>query len=187
VSTTQDDMTTRCEDMISTLIIPRPFDIDRFLAILSETRGRSIQLIPTSPDADLPCGMLISTDVADYIYFVDNVSPLQSQHTVMHEVGHLVFNHGATSDTCDQPPYASGTEALQVLLPNLAPGLVRRILGRTMYACEQEREAELFASLVLARASTSREEYSGIAPGAADDLVRLESAFGHPRSHRWSA
>lgn len=173
-------MTARCEEMIATLVIPSPFNIDRFLAVLAERRGKPITLIASNLDADLPCGMLISTERADYIYCADNVPPLQSQHTVMHEVGHLLFNHGTTQPSFGASSWATGPDVLQLLLPHLSPALVQRILGHTMYASGQEREAELFASLVLARASSSRERYPGMGPDGTGDLARLESAFGHP-------
>lgn len=180
MSITPDDVTARCEEMIGTLVIPRPFDIDRFLAILAEKRGKRIQLVPTNLGADQPCGMLISTTEVDYIACADNVPPLQSQHTVMHEVGHLLFNHGTASSGCGEPPRVANADALHLLLPNLSPALVQRILGRTVYASAQEREAELFASLVLTRVSSPKETYSGVAPGSPTDLALLESAFGHP-------
>ncbi|MGW4528412.1 hypothetical protein [Amycolatopsis sp. NPDC004378] len=175
-----EDMAERCEALIDTLIIPRPFDIDRFLAALAEKRGKKIKLIPGRLGADQPCGMLISTTEIDYIYCASNVPPLQSQHTVMHEVGHLLFDHCTSSSSCDEAPRVAGDDALRLLLPTLSPALVRRILGRTVYATDQEREAELFASLVLARVSSTRDTYLGLASRHDDRLVGLESAFGHP-------
>lgn len=175
-----EEMTVRCEELIDTLIIPRPFDIDLFLATVAETRGRKIKLIPGRLGADQPCGMLISTTDIDYIYCADNVPPLQSQHTVMHEVGHLLFDHCTSASSCGETPRVAGDDALRLLLPTLSPALVRRVLGRTVYASDQEREAELFASLVLSRVSSTRDGYVGLAPGHHADLVGLESAFGHP-------
>lgn len=182
MSTAVQDMATRCEELIDTLVIPRPFDIDHFLASLAEKRGKQIQLIPGRLGADQPCGMLISTTEIDYIYCASNVSPLQSQHTVMHEVGHLLFDHCTSVSDCGEAPRVAGDDALRLLLPTLSPALVRRILGRTIYATDQEREAELFASLVLSRISSTRDAYRGLTPRRrhGDDLVGLESAFGHP-------
>jgi hypothetical protein len=173
------DMASRCEDLIGTLPLPRPFDIDRFLASLAEMRGRKIKLIPGRLGADQPCGMLVSTTEIDYIYCASNMPPLQFQHTVMHEVGHLVFDHCTSASDCGETPRVAGDDALRLLLPTLSPALVRRILGRTVYATDQEREAELFASLVLARVSSTRDPYVGLGSRRDDDLVGLESAFGH--------
>ncbi|TVT61967.1 hypothetical protein FNH05_01670 [Amycolatopsis rhizosphaerae] len=166
--------------MISTLPIPRPFDLDRFLEALAEERGKRIKLVLSRLGPDQPCGMLISTTEADYIYCAVNVPPLQSQHVVMHEVGHLLFNHGTARSGFGETPRVAGADALAVLLPNLSPELVQRILGRTIYASDQEREAELFASLVLTRISGAKEVYSGPPPDSPVDLALLESAFGHP-------
>lgn len=170
----------RCQEVIDTLVIPRPFDVDRFLASLAEKRGRKITLIPGRLGTDQPCGMLISTTDTDYIYCASNVPPLQARHTVMHEVGHLLLDHCTSAPDCDDVPQASGDDALRQLLPTLSPALVRRILGRTVYATGQEREAELFASLVLARVSSARDAYLGLESRDDDLLAGLESAFGDP-------
>jgi hypothetical protein len=147
VSATLDITTARCEALISTLAIPDPFDMGSFLTSVAERRGKPIKLISTIPGAGQMCGMLISTTEVDYIYSSENLSPLQAQHTKMHEVGHLLFGHGTRESGAGTPDLA---ESLHLLLPTLSAELVRHILGRTAYATEQEREAELFASLVLA-------------------------------------
>lgn len=180
MSTTVDVATARCEDMISTLVIPRPFSIDGFLTTLAEQRGKRIELMPSGPGSDQLCGMLIGTAEFDYIYCADNVSPLQWQHTVMHEVGHLVFDHCGSASDCGDVPRVAGADALRMLLPTLSPSLLQRILGRsTIYASDEEREAELFASLMLARISGNRDERLGLGPALSAGLAELESAFGH--------
>lgn len=146
---------TRCSELIDTLLVPRPFDTDLFLTALSRQRGKEIKLVAGLSGVDQPCGMLISTPGTDYIYYAEDMPPLQARHTVMHEVGHLLLDHclprsGAARDTL-------GDDALRLMVPTLSPELVRRILGRTVYDSAQEREAELFASLMLSRVDGTRD------------------------------
>jgi hypothetical protein len=155
-------MMAKCEQIIAKLTIPQPFDIDRFLSKLSTQRRRPIKRVTTAlPASGHMCGMLVSTDETDYICSAVGLPPLLEQHTAIHEVGHLLFDHGSlggrpTEDETD--PVMSEAYALTILMPNLSPALIRRILGRTAYCSEQEREAELFASLLLARVTSHRHQ-----------------------------
>ncbi|MFI6029429.1 hypothetical protein [Amycolatopsis magusensis] len=175
-----DEATARCEQLIETLPLQRPFVLEQFLATLAEQRGKRIELISSNLGIESPCGMLISTVEADYIYCGTTLSPLHQQHTVMHEVGHLLFDHCAGVGCGDTPTLAGG-DALAMLMPTLSPELVRRVLGRSLHRCSHEREAELFASLVLARVSGSGETSAAGVPAdcpTAPDLAMLNSAFG---------
>ncbi|WNV83167.1 DUF6545 domain-containing protein [Umezawaea sp. Da 62-37] len=165
--------------MIRTLVIPRPFDVDRFLASLAEKRGRTIKLIRGRLAADRPFGMLISTAEIDYIYGADNLPLLQFQHTVMHEVGHLLLGHFPANSGSDGAPRVAGDDVLQLLLPTLSPALVRRILGRTVHESAQEREAELFASLVLSRVTSARNTHTRHGPTPRDDLIAQKTLFDY--------
>lgn len=142
----------RCEQLIRTLPIPEPFDVPIFLSRLADRRGRRIELMP----ADLPtiplCGMLISTDEADYIFHAVDATPLHTQHIDMHEVGHLLLGHPSDIDVASglqARPDLAEQDTVRTLLPSLSPALIRRVLGRTTYSHSDEREAELFASLLL--------------------------------------
>lgn len=143
------DIRDRCERLISTLPLPEPFDVPILLGRLTERRGRRIELLPTALPATPLCGMLISTDEADYIFHAADATPLHAQHIVMHEVGHLLLGHISDSDVADVR--LAEHEAVYTLLPSLSPTLIRRVLGRTTYSHVDEREAELFASMLLAR------------------------------------
>jgi len=181
-------MAARCEELIETLVVPRPFDIDRFLKALAEKRGRRIKLIRGRLGPDQPFGMLISTAEIDYIYSADDVPPLQFRHTVMHEVGHLLLGHFTSTSGGGETLRVAGDDALRLLLPTLSPALVRRILARTVYASDEEREAELFASLLLSRVSSVRDAHAGRAPTLHDDLVAPETIVGNPvRQRVWRA
>ncbi|WP_370948390.1 hypothetical protein AB5J62_12595 [Amycolatopsis sp. cg5] len=135
-----------------------------FLETLARRRGRRIELVPMKANSAAPCGVLAATDQADYVFYTTETSALHQEHILLHEIGHLLCGH-AGSDQLDAAVPAA-------LMPNLSPELIRRVLGRTTYAEEQEREAELVASLIMRQ--VRRETPTAHAGG----LGALEAAFG---------
>ena len=139
-----DEMWSRCEAVLSQLDIPNPFDLHSFVTTLARQRGKAIELVAVRLGPGTPCGMLISTDDTDYVYYAANTSTVHADHIALHEIGHLVFEHHAGSSVIED-------SAIRALLPALSPELIQRVLGRTVYLDEHERQAELFASMVLSR------------------------------------
>ena len=130
----------RCERRLRSLELPVPFDAHAFSADLASRRGRPIYLHPIA-SRDGPWGLWVATPSADFIFFEEATSPLHQQHIILHELSHLV---------CDHTPLPVTDPALhELLLPNLAPGAIQRVLRRVAYSNEDEREAELLASLIL--------------------------------------
>ncbi|BFV60005.1 hypothetical protein KCMC57_up51090 [Kitasatospora sp. CMC57] len=129
--------------MVEALPLSAPFDPAELVAALAERRGRPIELIQLPVRAHTPCGLLVTTDRADYIGYPSATTALHQQHILLHELGHLLSGHAGTEGL------SSG--AVQALLPSLSDELVQRVLGRTVYTELQEQEAELFASLALHR------------------------------------
>ncbi|KAA2253902.1 hypothetical protein F0L68_32035 [Solihabitans fulvus] len=157
----------RCQRIVGDLPLPVPFDPKALVATLALRRGRPIELVPVTAQAYTPCGMLATTDRAEYILYPTNTTALHQQHILLHEVGHLLCGHAGTT-TLDAP-------VSKILLPHLSPELVRRVLGRTVYDVEQEREAEVIASLISQRAT--REAPPAASAEAADGLARLGPLF----------
>lgn len=151
------DIRERCEQLIETLPIPEPFDIPIFLSRLAARRGRRIELIAAALPSTPLCGMLVSTGDADYIVHAVDTTPLHAQHIDMHEVGHLLLGHTSSTGVAggrQVRPDVAEQEAVRALLPSLSPALIRRVLGRTTYSDADECEAELFASMLLARVAS---------------------------------
>ncbi len=166
----------RCEARIRDLEIPVPFDIRSFCQALGARRGRPISLMPMESKSG-PCGLWIATPTADFLFYERETSPLHQNHIILHEASHLLCGH--------DPALVSDTEVSQQLFPHVEPEVVQRILARASYTGEQEREAELLASLIL-------ERVSGLTPlpdsapdvWTAELLQRLETSLeqgsGHP-------
>ncbi|MEU1628022.1 hypothetical protein ABZ746_22320 [Streptomyces sp. NPDC020096] len=145
-------MTTRrirkkCQALVSTLTLPRPFSVESLIHDLSSQRGRAIRLrgLPSGFAAHA-CGLVISTDTADEIYVEEKTTQFHREHIALHEIGHILMHH----DNGGQESHG----ALAALLPNLSPEAISRFLARTSYTTEQEQEAELVASLIRATAGT---------------------------------
>jgi hypothetical protein len=164
----------RCRRTVERLDLPDPFEAEAFITALARERGRPIELVPVSGRPHLPCGLVVTTDQGDLILYSADTTALHRQHILLHEAAHLVCGH------CDGPPGGSQTAAAETLMPHLPAGLVRDVLGRTVYSEPQEREAELVASLILYRIGSSRR---GRAPARAEaPRTRLEALFGIPES-----
>ncbi|WP_335980903.1 ParH-like protein [Streptomyces sp. CA2R106] len=164
------EMWKRCRRTVDGLDLPDPFDAAVFIGMLAGTRGRPIELVPISAALHTPCGLLVTTDRADCILYAADTSALHQQHILLHEAAHLICGHHETA------PAASA--AAEVLMPHLAPSLVQRVLGRSVYTEPQEQEAELVASMILARTAQDARDARPQPPHPG--RARLDRLFGTP-------
>ncbi len=163
----------RCRAVADAVPLPEPFGIRALTESLTRLRGRPIELVPLSGPAHSPCGVLISTDRADYIGYAADTTALHQQHIVLHEIGHLLCGH--TGDGA-----GIGEIVQEALTPGLSGELVRRVLGRSAYTERQEREAELVASLTLHR--VLRRPRSAVVGQLAEGILRWGYGLGGPRA-----
>lgn len=135
----------RCRERLASVPIPNPFDLPALLDGLARQRRKTITLfpLPAATSANLPCGIWLSTDHADYVFVDANTTPLHRDHIVCHEIGHIICNHGGNS--------VLSPELAAALLPSLNPSMVTRVLGRGGYSDADEQEAEMIATLILRR------------------------------------
>jgi hypothetical protein len=141
------DVRERCSRILDECSVPRPFELDTFRRVVEQRRGRRITLVPRDHMVG-PCGVLISLQDADYVFYEAVTSPVHRDHIIVHELGHLLCDH--------VPQERIGDDVVRFLLPDLDPGMVRRALGRTAYGQVEEQEAEMVASLVLGRPRVER-------------------------------
>jgi hypothetical protein len=157
--------------MIASLPVPEPFDLERFRVSLERHRGRPLLLLPAAIAADCS-GMWAGTEEADFIFYAQDTTPVHQRHIVAHEIGHMAFDHRGTK--------VDGDQLARLLFPDLSPALVRSSLARSAYSDDEECEAETFASVLLGRAR-ARPGASGLRPGEAELLQRIEGAFAPAR------
>ncbi|SCF29264.1 protein of unknown function [Micromonospora purpureochromogenes] len=164
----------RCEQLLTALKVPEPFDIRALCQVLGQRRGRPIHLVPIKLPARTVCGMFVPTGDFDAIFFEQNTSPLHQMLIIGHELGHLIAGH-QTTEVLDP-------EASRMLLPDLDPQLVQRSLGRSNYAAAEEREAEMIGSLLLRRTrrGASEEDDLPLDRRQAELYGRLRLSLEHP-------
>jgi hypothetical protein len=132
----------RCEARLRGIRIPSPFHLDVFCAEVEKRRGRPLIRRPVPGlSAEAPCGLWIGTATADHVFHDPGTSPLHAEHIVLHELAHILSGH------------SGGDGSLARLFPDLDPATVSRVLGRVSYTTEQEREAEMMASLIRGRSA----------------------------------
>jgi len=135
----------RCAGRLRGLEIPVPFDLDVLTERIAARRGRPIKLVPMAGLTGV-CGLWVATESVDLIFYELETTPPHREHIVLHELAHVLCDH--------YPVSFSLAEQAKPLLPNLNPTLVERVLGRGGYSTDEEREAEMLATLIRHRART---------------------------------
>ncbi len=168
-----------CTDLLDDLDIPIPFDVDQLVTLLSTRRRRPIHLVDESDmgaHADHASGWWLKMADADVVFVKRGLPPLLRNTAVLHEVGHILWNHPSNGDARD---------AFARLMPNLAAaGALDRfgVLARRGYDTPQEIEAETFARVLLSRVDASvapaPAASSAATAQAATALDRLARALG---------
>lgn len=138
----------RIKKAIAQLPVPDPWDRRRFVEGVAEMRGRPITLLPVGMRGGLasPCGLWLVREHDDVIIYEDATSEYHMDQIVCHEIGHMVLGHdrAQSSDTgvTSDPMFRS-------VFPDIDPLTVRTVLGRSDYGNALEREAEMFATMVM--------------------------------------
>jgi len=160
-------------DMLSMareLPIPVPWDRNVFISNLAQSRGRPIRLIPTNTAAltASPCGLWVTRDDEDLILHETGTSEYHIDQIVCHEVGHMLLGHRRYQQFGTDR--ARRAKLCLTLLPDIDPDTVRAILGRANHPNDEERDAEMFANMMMVAA----------AEAAADDSM-MRSVFFWPK------
>jgi hypothetical protein len=164
----------RCMREIRRLDLKAPLDIGVLCARLGDQRGKPIRVLPMTARPTDPSGIWLATDAADYVFYEQNTSRLHREHIILHEIGHLLLGHSAGAVLTDT--------TARMLMPNLDPAHVRRTLTRSNYSDADEREAELFASLIVSENGFAVVPESVPAPPEemTELLQRIWSVLGSP-------
>ena len=172
----------RCERRLENIAIPKPFDLDIFCAAMATHRGRPLTLRPMPGlSAGAPCGLWISVESADYVFYDPETSQLHAEHIVLHELSHMLSGHTTGLNAGPDAKGSGGrsgsaSSGISRLVPDLDPRTIDTILGRVSYTTTQEREAEMLASLIRARSAfgaTGRR--SGDTLGRVADVLKFSS------------
>ncbi|MEV1050135.1 hypothetical protein [Streptomyces sp. NPDC049887] len=158
----------RCRNLAEQIQLPQPFSMASFRDHVAAHRGRPLHLhaLPLEAATAGACGLWLATTADDHIFYEQHTSTLHQEHIVLHEFGHMLFDHHPMTEEADDG------DPLRTVLPDLDPRMIGRLLGRTNYSTRQEREAELLASLLRTGADQPprRERH--------DPLASLSAALG---------
>ncbi len=172
----------RCEQVVAEIDIPEPFDLQALCEIVGRRRGRRLRVAHQQLGAGrgTPCGMWISLADEDIIVIEQNTSSLHQEQIGLHEIGHILCDHGRRQEAPGVPVDAAapGRAEVHQLMPDLDPAMIRRVLGRSSYDLPQEREAEMVATLLgeAVRARATKGRVKG--PTAQGGLAKLTEALG---------
>jgi hypothetical protein len=165
-----------CAAKLNGLDLPTPFDLAAFCERLGQRRGRSIHLRAVPLPADSPSGMLVSTLTADHVLYQANTTPLHQEQIVLHEIGHLLWEHAAGHTVTDQ--------SFRLLLPALDSSAIQCILGRDGCSGAEEQQAELMATVILQKVAAWTRTQPRLVPDSyADTISRLRHTLEHPDRH----
>lgn len=160
-----------CAALVAGLDLPAPFDLAVFCRRIGRQIGRDIVLMSHSMAIGGLCGTWMRTAKADYVFYEQDTSLLHQQHIIFHEVGHILRSH------------TPGKELSQDLARTIAAGMklsdVFRVLGRDSYTDDDEFEAELIATLLLARIGRhpARTEPRATDPAADSTITRIAGSL----------
>ncbi|MTE20676.1 toxin [Streptomyces sp. TRM43335] len=149
-------------------------DITAVCEQVGRRRGRAIRLTPMELEEPLLHGLWIALPDTDVIVYRANTSGPHQEHIIAHELSHIICEH----DFGALPGPATPAN----LFPGADPDLVRRSLKRSAYDDRAEQEAEMMASLILARARRRTVPPPGdataLTPEDATVMARVESVVG---------
>ncbi len=89
------------------------------------------------------CGLWAAAPSRDYVLYESDTSPVHQAHIILHELAHLILGHRSA--------HVLDPDVMLSLLPDLDPTMLETVLQRARYDTNEEREAEVLASLLLRR------------------------------------
>jgi hypothetical protein len=173
-----------CAALVEDLHLPVPTSADQLISALCNRMGARLgkpvnhQLVSFPPDT--VTGLWFATESAHFVLCEQQTSPWHRMLITGHEFWHMLAEQDSTP--------VLDNEVMQRLFPSLEPQALARILAaRSHCTGPHEREAELFASLLLASVSRCLPKATWAPPAHAASLVgRLEVSLGcqADRRHR---
>lgn len=146
----------RLESIIASLALPEDWTIVQFVQSVEQLRGRKIHLLelPDSAPVGL-CGLWLARPNDDVVFHRASSDPEQTRHTVSHEIGHMLCDHG---DDAQLPPEELATYLTGVDLTahELDLSMVKAARGISSYSDQAEYEAELLATLIATKATSAQ-------------------------------
>ncbi|WP_378740633.1 hypothetical protein [Nocardia brasiliensis] len=143
----------RLQSLVDRLELPADWTAEEFFASVERLRGRRIMRLPLPSAAPVGlCGLWLACQDHDVIFLRGSPDPAVQVHVGLHEVGHMLLDHGGDRSL-------SGSELAAVLtgieLSAIDISQVQAARGVSSYATTEEYEAELLATLIGIQTRTS--------------------------------
>jgi hypothetical protein len=130
-------------------VVPEPWNLGEFISRLADWRGRPIRVIgkpgeywATGDDGDYLSGLYVPHPQVDIILHRTDGGPATSEHIVLHEVGHMIYDHICAPDI--HPDALDDTAAPRDVLQSSC--------ARSRLCTPEERRVEAFAVLMITTA-----------------------------------
>ncbi|SDM18372.1 hypothetical protein SAMN05421874_14318 [Nonomuraea maritima] len=122
---------------------PHPFDLDLYLSLVQDARGRRI-LIHDLPRAAVAavCGAWIPWEGVDHVFIDPAADGLHRDHIIAHEIGHMFLDTTAGRNS------GIDTTSLRLLLATVGAPPTVAVAARSGTDAH-ERDVELFALLTV--------------------------------------
>lgn len=165
------DLQRSCAARIAALDLPTPLQLPVLKQRLEKQRGREIWVLPDK--GELPpeiTGLWLGASTRDYVYFRQGLLGCRLDNTLLHEFAHMICKH-RSANVAEQ-------DWLRTRAPKLtAVGNIEHMCMRRDYASSDEQEAELMASLILARAEDRWQRLGHRSQQDRQTAARVESIF----------
>jgi hypothetical protein len=118
------------------------FTFDELVGAVQECRQRRLRIVELADlgEHDGLCAVWLMTDTEDLVLHAHSDSALHRQQFVLHELAHIVLNHGVEDDP----------ERPDLLLPDISADTRRRLLRRQNLDTAEEVIAESLADQLAA-------------------------------------
>ena len=151
-------------ELARSLPIPVPWDRQAFIRSVAEMRGRPITLLPIDTASEeltnSPCGVWLMREHDDVIVHEMGTSEYHIDQICLNKVGHMLLGHRRPVTEHPDQLRAEQIAALQDVLPTLDLESIHSLLLRSHYNSEQERDAEMFANVLMVAAAAAADEQS---------------------------
>lgn len=155
---------------LRSLGVEAPLDVDTLCERLAARQQRPITLVPHAMPVPGPSGIWFAAAEADYIVYQSETTTSHQDHIIYHELAHIMAGHGdAWNEEPDVGPWHH-------LMPNLSRETINRVLLRTCFDDEREREVETIATILREWASVLHHVYPR--RPSHPTATRLGRAFG---------
>ncbi|WP_300591487.1 ImmA/IrrE family metallo-endopeptidase [Microbacterium sp.] len=133
---------TRAPEALQELELGDSFSFDELVSAVQRRRGRPLRIVELADltDHDGICALWLIRDTEDLVIHARSESTLHRQQFVLHELAHIILDHG----------HDDGTDGTDPLLPDIAPLTRRRLLRRQDLVTADEIAAESLADHLAA-------------------------------------